>query len=99
MPRNGRPGSKVTIYDVASEAGVSYGTVSRVINNDPHVKPETLERVRAAMVRLGYVIDRKARGLAGGRSHIVGVLVPDLGTGWIGEIMRGIDGELKLAQY
>jgi LacI family transcriptional regulator len=85
--------------DVASQAGVSYATVSRVANNDPHVKAETRERVQQAMDGLGYVVNRQARSLAGGRSHVIGVLAPDLGTGYIGEIMRGIDAELDLAHY
>jgi LacI family transcriptional regulator len=88
--------SKVTIIDVANEAGVSFGTVSRVINNDVHVKNETRERVLQAMQHLGFVANRQARSLAGGRSNSIGVLVPDLGTGYIGEIIRGIDAELTL---
>jgi LacI family transcriptional regulator len=88
---------KITIIDVAAQAGVSYGTVSRVINNDVHVRPETRERVREAMQRLGFVVNRQARSLAGGKTNAIGVLVPDLGTGYIGEIIRGIDAELSLA--
>lgn len=87
---------KVTIIDVAAEAGVSFGTVSRVINNDIHVKDETRERVLKAVQRLGFVANRQARSLAGGKSNSIGVLVPDLGTGYIGEIIRGIDTELSL---
>lgn len=86
--------TKTTIIDVARESGVSYATVSRVLNDDVHVKPKTRERVQQAMGRLGYVVNRQARSLAGGRSHVIGVLVPDLGTGYIGEIIRGIDDEL-----
>jgi LacI family transcriptional regulator len=48
------------------------------------------------MDRLGYVANRQARSLAGGKSNIIGVLVPDLGTGYIEEIIRGIDAELSL---
>jgi LacI family transcriptional regulator len=88
--------SKVTIIDVAAQANVSYGTVSRVINNDVHVKQETRDRVLKTMQRLGYVANRQARILAGGSSNSIGVLVPDLGTGYIGEIIRGIDAELGL---
>lgn len=87
---------KVTIIDVAKKAGVSYGTVSRVINNDVHVKPETRARILQAMQELGFVANRQARSLAGGRTNTIGVLVPDLGTGYIGEIIRGIDSELSL---
>ena len=89
----------VTIVEVANHAGVSYGTVSRVINNDRHVKPETRDRVLAAMQELGYVVNRQARSLVNGRSGVIGVLVPDLGTGYIGEIMRGIDAELEIGNY
>lgn len=88
-----------TIFDVAERAGVSYGTVSRVINQNPHVKAETRERVLIAMQDLGYVVNKQARGLAGGRTGMIGVLVPDLGTGYIGEIMRGIDAEVSRAGY
>ncbi len=100
MSRNtSRSGKNVTIHEVAAAAGISYGTVSRVINNAPYVKPETRQRVEEAMQRLGYTVDRRARSLAGGQSHVLAVLVPDLGTGYIGEIIRGIDAEVELAQY
>ena len=89
--------SKVTIVDVADKAGVSFGTVSRVVNNNVHVKDETRQRVLDAMQDLGYVANRQARSLAGGKSDSIGVLVPDLGTGYIGEIIRGIDAELGLS--
>ncbi len=94
-----KPDSKVTIVDVAAEAGVSFGTVSRVINNDVHVKPETRARVLEAMHQLQFVANRQARSLAGGKSNTIGVLVPDLGTGYIGEIIRGIDSELSLTGF
>ena len=91
--------SNVTIVDVAREAGVSYTTVSRVLNNKGNVKPETRERVLTAMTRLGYVVDQRARSLAGGRSQVIGLLVHDVGTAYIGEIIRGVDAELASAQY
>jgi LacI family transcriptional regulator len=90
------PEHRVTILNVAAEAGVSSGTVSRVLNNDAHVRPETRQRVLDVVQRLGFVANRQARSLAGGRSNTIGVLVPDLGTGYIGEIIRGIDTELGL---
>ena len=72
------PKTKVTIVEVAAEAGVSFGTVSRVINDDIHVKKETRERVITTMQRLGFVANRQARSLAGGKSHTIGVLVPPI---------------------
>jgi LacI family transcriptional regulator len=88
--------TETTIIDVAGKAGVSFATVSRVMNNDVHVRHETRERVLKAMQELGFVANRQARSLAGGKSNTMGVLVPDLGTGYIGEIIRGIDAELSL---
>ena len=93
------PYGNITIIDVAQAAGVSYATVSRVLNNDAHVKPDTRDRVIRSITRLGYTVNQQARTLAGGHSHVVGLVVPDLGTGYIGEIIRGIDEELSAAQY
>jgi LacI family transcriptional regulator len=99
MKTPGNFSNTITIFEVASQAGVSNGTVSRVLNNDPHVKLETREKVIQTIQDLGYVVNRQARSLAGGRSQIIGILVPDLGTGYIGEIIRGIDSELQHAGY
>ncbi len=99
MARLNRSSGNITIIDVAQAAGVSYATVSRVLNNDPHVKSETRERVIKSITRLGYTVNQQARMLAGGRAHVIGLLVPDLGTGYIGEIIRGIDEALAAAQY
>lgn len=99
MARNDKALGEVTIFDVAREAGVSYATVSRVINNKDHVKADKRERVLRAMTRLGYVVNQQARSLAGGKSQVVGLLVPGLDTSYIGEIIRGIDAELVSASY
>lgn len=93
------PFSNITIIDVAREAGVSYGTVSRVINDSPNVKEETRERVKEVIDRMGFVGNRSARSLVSGKSHVIGLLIPDLGTAYIGEIIRGIDMELETAHY
>jgi LacI family transcriptional regulator len=91
--------NRVTIVDVAREAGVSYATVSRVLNADPYVKLETRERVAAALDRMGYVANRQARSLRTGRSQMVGLLARDLGTGYIGQIIAGIDAEVAETEY
>jgi LacI family transcriptional regulator len=98
MKHDRKPGN-VTIVDVAREAGVSYSTVSRVVNNNQHVRSETRERVINAMMRLGYVVNQQARSLRGGRSQVIGLLVPTIGNSYIGEIIRGIDAELSANQY
>jgi LacI family transcriptional regulator len=91
--------SDVTIVDVANEAGVSYATVSRVVNNKDHVSPEKRERVLRAMARLGYTVNTQARSLAGGSSHVVGLLVNYLISDYVVKIMCGIDTALQAHQY
>ncbi len=89
----------MTIFDVARVAGVSYATVSRVLNNKDHVKPEKRQAVLEAAARLGYVANSQARSLAGGPSRVIGLLVQDLGSSYTGEIIRGMDAELEAAGY
>lgn len=90
---------QVTIVDVAKEAGVSFATVSRVLNDGVNVTPEKRKRVQSAVKRLGYTTNLQARSLRGGRSHLIGLVVRDLGTAYIGEIMRGVDMELAENKY
>ena len=97
-PANNAP-VNITIIDVAQAAGVSYATVSRVLNNKAHVRAEKREAVLQAMAQLGYVANQQARSLAGGRSRVIGLLVHNLGSSYIGEITRGIDDELDRAEY
>src|SRR3954453_16839063 len=65
------------MYDVARLAGVSHQTVSRVINGSDHVKPETRDRVLAAMEKLDYRPNSVARALVTGRSRTLGVVTFD----------------------
>jgi DNA-binding LacI/PurR family transcriptional regulator len=62
------------IRDVARVAGVSYQTVSRVLNDSPSIRPETLQRVRDAIEALGYRPNQAARALVTSRSRTIGVL-------------------------
>ncbi|PJF42253.1 MAG: LacI family transcriptional regulator [Candidatus Thermofonsia Clade 1 bacterium] len=94
--RKNRP---VTIIDIARETGVSYSTVSRVLSGFEFVKEETRQRVLEAAKRLGYVAHAGARSLAGGRANIIGLLVPGLDNGYVGEVARGIDEELSRVNY
>jgi LacI family transcriptional regulator len=87
------------MLDVAKRANVALSTVSYALNGTRPISEETRQRIFVAMEELGYRPHALARGLASGRSRVVGVLVPDLGTGYIGEIIRGIDDELDLAHY
>ena len=67
-------GRRAVMSDVGRLAGVSHQTVSRVINGNPHVRPETRERVVEAMLELGYRPNSVARALVTGRSRTLGVV-------------------------
>ncbi|MGN6741945.1 MAG: LacI family DNA-binding transcriptional regulator [Amnibacterium sp.] len=64
-----------SIRDVAEAAGVSYQTVSRVLNEHPKVHPDTAARVQAAIGELGYRPNRAARALVTKRTRTLGVLI------------------------
>jgi LacI family transcriptional regulator len=81
----------VTIRDVASAAGVSIATVSRVFNDSSRVSPAAARRVRSAASRLDYWPNVAARSLTTSRSHAIGVLLPDLFGEFFSEVIRGID--------
>lgn len=89
-----------TIFDVAKLAGVSYGTVSRVLNGSRHVHPQTREKVLQAMRELDFNANRQARNLAKRTAvtNTIGVLVPDLSTEYTGEILSGVDSCLSRHQ-
>jgi LacI family transcriptional regulator len=61
----------VTIKHVAADAGVSLQTVSRVINNEPNVRPAMKERVQASIDKLGYVPSIAAQRMSGSRSYLI----------------------------
>ncbi len=89
----------VTIYDVAREANVSMATVSRVVNNNPNVKPQTRKRVFEAIERLGYRPNAVARGLASKKTTTVGVVIPDISNSIFAEVARGIEDIANMYHY
>ena len=89
----------VTIYDVAREAGVSMATVSRVVNNNPNVKPQTRKKVHEAIERLGYRPNAVARGLASKKTTTVGVVIPDISNANFAEVARGIEDIANMYHY
>jgi len=95
-----RATGRVTLQDVAAQAGVSPITASRALRGMATVAPELVARVQAAVQRLGYVPDPAARALASGsRSAQVVVLLPMLaGHGWP-ELFEALHGALWAAGY
>ncbi len=68
--------SKLTLSDIADKAGVSPATVSRVINNYPHVRDEIRERVQRIIRDTGYAPNLSAKSLASKRTGIIGLVIP-----------------------
>jgi LacI family transcriptional regulator len=64
------------LEEIARLSGVSRSTVSRVINDDPRVSPVTRDRVTEVIQRLNYEPNVVARSLAGGRTRILGLVIP-----------------------
>ncbi len=91
--------AKVTIRDIAMMAGVSKTTVSRVINGKPDVDPETRARVLQLIEEHGFVPSMAATGLAGGRTRLLGVLVPSLTWPLIHQLIRGIADAVEESPY
>lgn len=75
-----------SIKDVAAHAGVSVATVSHVLNGTRKTRPETAERVRAAVKELGYTQNATARNLAVGHSSMLGLVISDIRNPFFPEI-------------
>ncbi|WP_314686895.1 LacI family DNA-binding transcriptional regulator [uncultured Bifidobacterium sp.] len=78
MSKEAAVGAKPTIYDVAARAGVSIATVSRAIRKPDSVRGPTRELVEHAINDLGYVPSGSARSLAGHRTGIIGLFLPNV---------------------
>lgn len=93
------PRKKITLNDVADHCGVSYQTVSRVLNEHPHVATETRARVLRAIVELGYRPNYVARSLATHRTHTIGMV--SFGMTYYGpaQMTVNIESALKAKGY
>ena len=80
------------IEDVATHAGVSIKTVSRVLNGKPNVRANLRARIEASIEALNYVPNASARGLAGNRSYLIALLYdnPTAGSAYIMELIVGV---------
>ncbi len=85
--------------DVARTAAVSTATVSRVLNTPELVAPETLDRVHKAIAQLGYRPNVFAQGLTTRKSHLLGILLPDIHGEFYSELIRGADAEARRLGY
>lgn len=90
---------KVTINDVAKEAGVSKKTVSRVLNNESSVTEKTRLRVQEAIAQLNYSPDPQARGLASKRSFLLALIYDNPNADFVSEAMYGMLGTCQKKGY
>ena len=90
---------RVTIYEVAKAAGVSLATVSRVINNQSNVTPETKKRVEETIQRLGYRPNALAQGLATSRTTNIGIVLSDTNYVHICNLLSGMIDIGKIYGY
>ncbi len=80
----------VTMHDVAAAAGVSVKTVSNVVNDYPHIRPATREKVQRAIDELGYRMNLSARNLRQGRTGIIGLALPELSLPYFAELADSV---------
>jgi LacI family transcriptional regulator len=88
-----------TLADVAKIAGVGVMSVSRVVNGTRKVSPETEEKVRAAIRRIGYEPNEAARVLKGHRAKILGLIVPDLADPFFATCANAVQEAAREAGY
>jgi LacI family transcriptional regulator len=90
---------RVTIADVAREAGVSKATVSRAVNVPASVHPETLEHVLGVVQRLGFAPNLNARSLTTGRTLVIGVVVSDIQVPFFTSMARAVQDAARARGY
>lgn len=90
---------KVTIKEVAQEAGVSIATVSRVLNKNCVVKDELIQRVNSAIEKLGYYPNSAARTLKSDSSRTVAFVVSDISNIFFTVVMRAVEDVLNQYGY
>lgn len=92
-------GNRVTIVDVAKEAGVSIKTVSNVLNNTGSMRPQTRQRVEETIERLGYVLNVSARAMKTGGTKLIGLGIPDLSQPFMPYFADRVIAYAKSLQY
>src|SRR5437016_6439496 len=89
----------VRMKDIARDLSVSVVTISKVLRNHPDVGDETRERVLARVKELDYRPNLAARGLVTGRTHLIGLVVPDLLHPFFAEIAKSLSDVLRKGGY
>lgn len=88
-----------TLKDVAKEAGLTVGTVSRVLNNRGYISDDAREKVRNAMKKLNYHPNEVARSLQGKSTNTIGLIVPHIRHPYFAEMISNIENEAYKKGY
>ncbi|MDB5053015.1 MAG: LacI family transcriptional regulator [Bacilli bacterium] len=91
--------SKATMKHVATEAGVSTATISRVLTGNGFVSDEVTTRVQAAIAKLNYQPNAVARSLKNDKTLTIGVIIPDISNPFFMSILRGIEDVVRPKGY
>jgi LacI family transcriptional regulator len=89
----------IRLKDIARDLGVSVVTVSKVLRNHEDISEETRARVLKRIKEVNYQPNLAARALITGRSHLVGLIVPDLVHPFFAELAKGISSVLRAQSY
>ena len=91
--------SKVTIKEVAKDAGVSVGTVSRVLAKTAEVKQPLRERVNRSIIKLKYKPNLAARALRANHVNVIGLMVPDITNPYFAQVANLLESEASKKGY
>jgi LacI family transcriptional regulator len=91
--------SKVTIKEVAKDAGVSVGTVSRVLAKTAEVKQPLRERVNRSIIKLKYKPNLAARALRANHVNVIGLMVPDITNPFFAQVANLLESEASKRGY
>lgn len=97
--REGGEKPNVNIYDISRQAGVSIATVSRVLNNSPHVSEATRRKVMKVIEGCGYVPNAFARGLGLNTMKTIGLLCPDAADPYLARALACLEHAFRQKQY
>lgn len=85
-------GKKITIKDIAREAGISPGAVSQILNNKPcRISQENKQRVKEIAAKHRYVVNQTARALVTQRSYTIGLILPDIQNTFFSKLARVLE--------
>ena len=97
--RSKQSSRRITLRDVAREAGVSVATASRVLNDSPSVSPETREDVLRVFAKLEFAPDPLARALNAGGTNTVGAVIPTINHAIFAAFLEALEARLDANGY